>query len=72
MGTSAATRKPSSAGSKAAPAKSSSPAKRQQDACALLDADHKAVKAMFKEYETLTESRSRSPVARSQVRSTAA
>ncbi|MDB5931837.1 MAG: hypothetical protein JWR60_3544 [Polaromonas sp.] len=58
--TTAATKKPSSASSKAAPAKSSSPAKRQQDACSLLDADHKAVKAMFKEYETLTESRSRS------------
>jgi len=35
-------------------------AKRPKDACDLLDADHKAVKALFKEYETLMESRSRS------------
>jgi hemerythrin superfamily protein len=32
----------------------------EKDACDLLDADHKAVKKMFKEYEELTESRSRS------------
>jgi hemerythrin superfamily protein len=31
-----------------------------KDACDLLDADHKAVKKMFKEYEELTGSRSRS------------
>ena len=31
-----------------------------KDACDLLDADHKAVKKMFKEYEELTNSRSRS------------
>jgi hemerythrin superfamily protein len=31
-----------------------------KDACDLLDADHKAVKKMFKEYEELTESRARS------------
>lgn len=36
-----------------APAKSPARAKRQKDACDLLDADHKAVKAIFKEYETL-------------------
>ena len=30
-----------------------------KDACDLLDADHKAVKKMFKEYEELTSSRSR-------------
>jgi hemerythrin superfamily protein len=30
-----------------------------KDACDLLDADHKAVKKMFKEYEELTESRAR-------------
>ena len=30
-----------------------------KDACDLLDADHKAVKKMFKEYEELTGSRSR-------------
>lgn len=32
---------------------------REKDVCDLLDADHRAVKKMFKEYETLTESRSR-------------
>jgi hemerythrin superfamily protein len=32
----------------------------EKDACDLLDADHKAVKKMFKEYEELTNSRSRS------------
>jgi len=31
---------------------------RQKDACDLLDADHKAVKKMFTEYEELTEARS--------------
>ena len=31
-----------------------------KDACDLLDADHKAVKKMFKEYEELTGSRARS------------
>lgn len=31
----------------------------QKDACDLLDADHRAVKKMFKEYEELMESRSR-------------
>ena len=30
-----------------------------KDACDLLDADHKAVKKMFKEYDELTESRAR-------------
>ncbi|MDO9635980.1 MAG: hemerythrin domain-containing protein [Thiobacillus sp.] len=30
---------------------------KQKDACDLLDADHKAVKKMFNEYEALTESR---------------
>lgn len=35
-------------------------AKREKDACDLLDADHKAVKKMFKEYEELMESKSRS------------
>lgn len=33
---------------------------RQKDACDLLDADHKAVKKMFKEFEELTEARSSS------------
>jgi hemerythrin superfamily protein len=32
----------------------------EKDACDLLDADHKAVKKMFKEYEELTNSKSRS------------
>lgn len=32
----------------------------EKDACDLLDADHKAVKKMFKEYEELTNSRGRS------------
>jgi len=31
----------------------------EKDACDLLDADHKAVKKMFKEYEELTSSRAR-------------
>ncbi|HXE50317.1 MAG TPA: hemerythrin domain-containing protein, partial [Ramlibacter sp.] len=30
-----------------------------KDACDLLDADHKAVKKMFKEYEELSESKAR-------------
>ncbi|SDD89742.1 Hemerythrin HHE cation binding domain-containing protein [Paracidovorax valerianellae] len=30
-----------------------------QDACSMLDADHRAVKKMFKEYESLMESRSK-------------
>ena len=42
-------------------------AKRQKDACNLLDADHKAVKALFKEYEALTESRSRSTAKKRQL-----
>jgi len=33
------------------------PTTRQKDACDLLDADHKAVKKMFSEYEELTEAR---------------
>jgi hemerythrin superfamily protein len=47
--------------------KSPAAAKRQKDACDLLDADHKTVKAMFKEYATLTESRSRSPAKKRQL-----
>ncbi len=39
---------------------------RKKDACDLLDADHKAVHAMFKEYETLTGSRAKSATARKQ------
>lgn len=33
------------------------PTARQKDACDLLDADHKAVKKMFSEFEELTEAR---------------
>lgn len=33
--------------------------KRERDACDLLDADHRAVKKMFKEYEELTSSQAR-------------
>jgi len=33
---------------------------RQKDVCDLLDADHKTVKKMFKEFEALSESRARS------------
>lgn len=32
---------------------------RQKDVCDLLDADHKAVKKMFKDFDALTESRAR-------------
>jgi hemerythrin superfamily protein len=39
---------------------SANAAKRQKDACDLLDADHKAVKALFKEYEHLSEGKSQS------------
>ena len=35
-------------------------ARGEKDACDLLDADHRAVKRMFKEYEELTNSRARS------------
>ncbi len=36
------------------------PSTRAKDACDLLDADHRAVKKMFKEFEELTQSRARS------------
>jgi hemerythrin superfamily protein len=39
-------------------------ATRQKDACDLLDADHKAVKKLFKEYEELTGSRSKQAATR--------
>lgn len=67
MGTTAAAKKSSSATASSAPAKPSARPKRQKDACDLLDADHKAVKALFKEYESLTESRSRSPAKKRQL-----
>jgi hemerythrin superfamily protein len=38
--------------------------KTTKDACDLLDADHRAVKKLFKEYEELAGSRSRTAVAR--------
>ena len=56
---------------KATPAKAASsasvPAKRQKDACDLLDADHKAVKKLFKDYEALAGSRSRSSAKKRQL-----
>lgn len=67
MATSAAAKKPSTARAKTATARVPAAAKRQKDACDLLDADHKAVKAMFKEYESLTESRSRSTAKKQQL-----
>lgn len=67
MATSAEAKKSSPATASKAPARSSAPARRQKDACDLLDADHKAVKALFKEYETLAESRSRSPAKKRQL-----
>ncbi|MDB5843149.1 MAG: hypothetical protein JWP79_459 [Polaromonas sp.] len=66
MGTTAAARKSPTASAKT-PARAPAAAKRQKDACDLLDADHKAVKAMFKEYEGLTESRSRSTTKKRQL-----
>lgn len=67
MATTAAAKKPSTASAKATPARAPATAKRQKDACDLLDADHKAVKALFKEYENLVESRSRSTAKKRQL-----
>ena len=67
MATTAAARKPSTASAKTTPARSPAAVKRQKDACDLLDADHKAVKALFKEYASLTESRSRSTAKKRQL-----
>ena len=67
MATRAVAKKSSPTKAIRAPAKSPARVIRQKDACDLLDADHKAVKAMFKEYETLTESRSRSPAKKRQL-----
>ena len=60
MATPAAAKKPSSASALKVSARAPAAAKRQKDVCDLLDADHKAVKAMFKEYDTLTQGHSRS------------
>ena len=67
MATTAAARKPSTASAKTTPARAPAAAKRQKDACDLLDADHKAVKALFKEYASLMESRSRSTAKKRQL-----
>ena len=40
---------------------------RPKDACALLDADHKKVKALFKDYQGLVDSRSRSSAKKRQL-----
>ncbi len=40
------------------------PTTKDKDACDLLDADHRAVKKLFKEYEELSASRARAAVAR--------
>ena len=67
MVTTASAKKPAPASAKKTPAKTSAASPRKKDACELLDADHKAVKAMFKEYESLTEGRSRSPAKKRQL-----
>ena len=67
MATRAPAKKPAPASATKAPAKAPAAARRPKDACDLLDADHKAVKALFKEYETLAESRSRSPAKKRQL-----
>lgn len=65
MATTAAATKSSPA--TAPPATSTARPKRQKDACDLLEADHKAVKALFNDYAALTESRSRSPAKKRQL-----
>jgi len=67
MATTAAVKKPPPASAKTPPPKAQAATKRPKDACDLLDADHKAVKAMFKEYESLSESRSRSTTKKRQL-----
>ena len=67
MATTAAVKKPPPASAKTPPPKAQAATRRPKDACDLLDADHKAVKAMFKEYETLSESRSRSTTKKRQL-----
>jgi len=67
IATTAAAKKSSPASAKTTTKRAPAPEKRQKDACDLLDADHKAVKAMFKEYDSLTESRSRSTAKKRQL-----
>ncbi|MBG6076046.1 hemerythrin superfamily protein [Polaromonas sp. CG_9.11] len=67
MATTAAARKPPTASAKTTQARAPAKAKRQKDACDLLDADHKAVKALFKESESLSESRCRSTTKKRQL-----
>ena len=67
MANTPAARAPSPAKAGRASAKSPAGVKRVKDACDLLDADHRAVKAMFKEFEALTESRSRSSTKKRQL-----
>ncbi|MES2979318.1 MAG: hemerythrin domain-containing protein [Pseudomonadota bacterium] len=62
MATRTPAKKASSTAAKKAPAKTA--ARRPKDACDLLDADHKAVKKMFEEFETLTQSRGRNAPAK--------
>ena len=45
---------------------SANSSKREKDAVDLLDADHKAVKAMFTEYDSLTDSNTKKAMARKQ------
>ena len=67
MATTAAVKKPPPASARTPPPKAQTAIKRPKDACDLLDADHKADKAMFKEYESLSESRSRSTTKKRQL-----
>ena len=67
MATHASAKKSASSIIKKPSAKTPSRVVRQKDACDLLDAEHKAVKKMFDEYETLTQSRNRSPIKKRQL-----
>ena len=67
MATHASAKKSASSIIKKPSAKTPSRVVRQKDACDLLDAEHKAVKKMFDEYQTLTQSRNRSPIKKRQL-----
>lgn len=67
MATASAAKNPPSSSAKTAAPRAPTVSRRQKDACDLLDADHKAVKAMFKEYASLSESRSRSTAKKRQL-----